>query len=270
MNQQPDFVALVQDAFEVLKEKFEADAVAPPQIALDQAPQLLEGAGYHSVANVILLQTKDMVKDSIYLTHTIGEEVSHYLHAQVNPKITQEYLKLKRKLKSAPNQSVRFKCNLDYFYLSNLIEMVGSYGSLIYLEKKESLAKAREMAFEKFKITAKGLPMIGNNAYSDEIQKAVASHGFGYLISCDVYLKFGDRYLVALSRIESIDFMKLVIKHPSRLEELLNMSHSERQKEIEASRLTDETPTAITEKTGRNEPCPCGSGKKYKRCCGRN
>ena len=20
--------------------------------------------------------------------------------------------------------------------------------------------------------------------------------------------------------------------------------------------------------TGRNDPCPCGSGKKYKRCCG--
>jgi hypothetical protein len=20
-------------------------------------------------------------------------------------------------------------------------------------------------------------------------------------------------------------------------------------------------------KTGRNDPCPCGSGKKYKRCC---
>jgi len=23
-------------------------------------------------------------------------------------------------------------------------------------------------------------------------------------------------------------------------------------------------------KIGRNEPCPCGSGKKYKKCCGRN
>ena len=22
-------------------------------------------------------------------------------------------------------------------------------------------------------------------------------------------------------------------------------------------------------KTGRNEPCPCGSGKKFKKCCGR-
>jgi preprotein translocase subunit SecA len=23
-------------------------------------------------------------------------------------------------------------------------------------------------------------------------------------------------------------------------------------------------------KVGRNEPCPCGSGKKYKQCCGKN
>ncbi len=21
---------------------------------------------------------------------------------------------------------------------------------------------------------------------------------------------------------------------------------------------------------GRNDPCPCGSGKKYKQCCGKN
>jgi preprotein translocase subunit SecA len=25
-----------------------------------------------------------------------------------------------------------------------------------------------------------------------------------------------------------------------------------------------------TEKVGRNDPCPCGSGKKYKKCCGKN
>jgi preprotein translocase subunit SecA len=23
-----------------------------------------------------------------------------------------------------------------------------------------------------------------------------------------------------------------------------------------------------SEKVGRNDPCPCGSGKKYKKCCG--
>ncbi|OQX86863.1 hypothetical protein B6D60_05320 [candidate division KSB1 bacterium 4484_87] len=25
-----------------------------------------------------------------------------------------------------------------------------------------------------------------------------------------------------------------------------------------------------TPKIGRNDPCPCGSGKKYKHCCGKN
>ena len=31
------------------------------------------------------------------------------------------------------------------------------------------------------------------------------------------------------------------------------------------------TPIVNTEpKVGRNDPCPCGSGKKYKNCCGRN
>jgi len=26
---------------------------------------------------------------------------------------------------------------------------------------------------------------------------------------------------------------------------------------------------AVSTKVGRNEPCPCGSGKKYKKCCGK-
>lgn len=30
-------------------------------------------------------------------------------------------------------------------------------------------------------------------------------------------------------------------------------------------------PKTVTaeKKVGRNEPCPCGSGKKYKKCCGK-
>jgi len=28
-------------------------------------------------------------------------------------------------------------------------------------------------------------------------------------------------------------------------------------------------PVVRSEKIGRNDPCPCGSGKKYKKCCGR-
>ncbi|MFH1688932.1 MAG: SEC-C metal-binding domain-containing protein [Candidatus Eisenbacteria bacterium] len=28
-------------------------------------------------------------------------------------------------------------------------------------------------------------------------------------------------------------------------------------------------PSRAPSRVGRNEPCPCGSGKKRKRCCGR-
>ena len=28
-------------------------------------------------------------------------------------------------------------------------------------------------------------------------------------------------------------------------------------------------PVVVGPKIGRNDPCPCGSGKKYKKCCGR-
>ncbi len=29
-------------------------------------------------------------------------------------------------------------------------------------------------------------------------------------------------------------------------------------------------PIKSDEKPNRNDPCPCGSGKKYKQCCGKN
>ena len=31
--------------------------------------------------------------------------------------------------------------------------------------------------------------------------------------------------------------------------------------------LTDSPLPAMSTKVGRNEPCPCGSGEKHKRCC---
>tara|TARA_A100001037_G_C15130809_1_gene628603 strand:- start:1442 stop:2683 length:1242 start_codon:yes stop_codon:yes gene_type:complete len=40
--------------------------------------------------------------------------------------------------------------------------------------------------------------------------------------------------------------------------------NSNQQKPIEKAQ-----PVRVGEKIGRNDPCPCGSGKKYKKCCGK-
>ncbi len=44
---------------------------------------------------------------------------------------------------------------------------------------------------------------------------------------------------------------------------------SERGAGVGGDSSTPKAPLRKKEKVGRNDPCPCGSGKKYKKCCGR-
>jgi len=43
----------------------------------------------------------------------------------------------------------------------------------------------------------------------------------------------------------------------------------ERRMVMNQGEETEKKPVRTGAKTGRNDPCPCGSGKKYKKCCGR-
>lgn len=53
-----------------------------------------------------------------------------------------------------------------------------------------------------------------------------------------------------------------------------NMERKQVAKPVTASHGSDGTvakqPVKVGKKIGRNDPCPCGSGKKYKKCCGFN
>ena len=43
------------------------------------------------------------------------------------------------------------------------------------------------------------------------------------------------------------------------------------EKRAEITKAFKKTKTVVKEvRIGRNDPCPCGSGKKYKKCCGAN
>jgi uncharacterized protein YecA (UPF0149 family) len=56
-----------------------------------------------------------------------------------------------------------------------------------------------------------------------------------------------------------------------KLDELAKKARSKQDVEAE-EKLVKETekvkPLAGADQPGRNDPCPCGSGKKYKKCCG--
>ncbi len=71
----------------------------------------------------------------------------------------------------------------------------------------------------------------------------------------------------------TIDFEKLYYNmHVAKAEWLYNIPSwneiltKEQMKEIKKS-YVDTVTVRIENKIGRNDPCPCGSGKKYKKCC---
>jgi len=60
-------------------------------------------------------------------------------------------------------------------------------------------------------------------------------------------------------------------KERQKLDELAKKARStdDLQAEEQLIASTEKVePIKAGDKPGRNDPCPCGSGKKYKRCCG--
>ena len=56
----------------------------------------------------------------------------------------------------------------------------------------------------------------------------------------------------------------------SKLSDHLQNAQASHGDEVSAAEAKQKPVTNDGEKVGRNAPCPCGSGKKYKNCCGKN
>lgn len=56
----------------------------------------------------------------------------------------------------------------------------------------------------------------------------------------------------------------------SKLSDHLQNAQASHGDEVSAAEAKQKPVTNDGEKVGRNDPCPCGSGKKYRNCCGKN
>ena len=59
-------------------------------------------------------------------------------------------------------------------------------------------------------------------------------------------------------------------KQKSQLEDHLKTAQASHGDTVSAAEAKKKPVQASGKKIGRNDPCPCGSGKKYKNCCGKN
>ena len=62
-----------------------------------------------------------------------------------------------------------------------------------------------------------------------------------------------------------------IAKQRGQLQDHLRSAQASHGDEVSAAEAQKKAPlTADGKKVGRNDPCPCGSGKKYKNCCGKD
>ncbi len=101
----------------------------------------------------------------------------------------------------------------------------------------------------------------------DDLEKAAAILQRGLLVDdvADkeyIYERLVDLYL-DMGLPEQADLLKEIMHSHSKIMEM-----KKRHEEIMAGIARKQKVPRVSAKIGRNEPCPCGSGKKYKKCCG--
>jgi preprotein translocase subunit SecA len=106
----------------------------------------------------------------------------------------------------------------------------------------------------------------------DHLREGIGLRGYGQKDPIREYQKEGYEMFSALvERVKSDSIEKLCMVRVQKDEEIEEqrrntedfiMSHG-------TSGATPETVKREGKKVGRNDPCPCGSGKKYKKCCGK-
>lgn len=131
------------------------------------------------------------------------------------------------------------ECNLKPIDMTVVKQAKGTYTSNVYLV---NIALQHGVEFVNFRVTEGG-----------EIHDCDVLIGMDIITLGDFAVTNKNRQTIFSFRVPSIEYIDFV-------KQIKN-------KPIKASKVPYKR---AKPKVGRNEPCPCGSGKKYKNCCGKS
>jgi preprotein translocase subunit SecA len=124
----------------------------------------------------------------------------------------------------------------------------------------------------------------------DELKNGIGLRAYGQKNPVDLYrIEGGEMFdeMVAQIKLEVAKIMTHIVKQTKQVERkasvnitdagldrsAINSVNAFGESDVPKQNATTEKPQPIVNqgpKVGRNDPCPCGSGKKYKNCCGKN
>ncbi len=117
--------------------------------------------------------------------------------------------------------------------------------------------------------------------HMDHLKEGIGLRGYGQKNPLNEYKREG--YNLFLNMVEAVkqhtlaNLMRIQIVHDDELERMEEERRQQRERELAEAKRSSGAALAeverkpvqrIEDKIGRNATCPCGSGKKYKKCCG--
>ena len=111
----------------------------------------------------------------------------------------------------------------------------------------------------------------------EDLKDGIGLRGYGQTDPVAQYRIEGTNLFYEMNDQIKLDVAKVLLhieKQDENIErrQSVEITDASQKEEREQNPISEKrTPIVNTEKkVGRNDPCPCGSGKKYKNCCGRN
>jgi preprotein translocase subunit SecA len=170
--------------------------------------------------------------------------------------------------------------DLEELGIDELREELGKAAEAKYLEKGERLGEELMRLFER-----DVLLRVVDQSWKDHLlaldhlKEGIGLRGYGQRDPKQEYKRESFELFAAMKeRIEDTAIKTLFRLEPVSQEQMDEQRRKRRESARAPMNLTAPPKVAVPtmpktvvrkgEKVGRNDPCPCGSGKKYKKCCG--
>ncbi|HPY75510.1 MAG: preprotein translocase subunit SecA [Planctomycetes bacterium] len=270
--------------FEIRKNLLEYDEVMDEQrkIVYDQRQQVLENIGI-----------RDLIRDMIY--DRLDDSLDEYMperHSRRDWDIEGfcnwfQY-KFNKKIKPETIKEKAINYSELRNYLSDILEK-------IYLEKEQAMGKELMVALERYLLLDTIDSIWKDHLYAmDELKSSIGLSSFAQKDPKVEYKRSGYRMFDQMidsvketitNLIFKMQFEESDMRHLSNIWRVANYTHQDFQNQPVISTSVDRSEWDMAQqaasqpssqqtivrdqpKVGRNDPCPCGSGKKYKKCCG--
>ena len=250
--------------FGIRRQIIEYDDVMNTQrkVIYEERNTVLRGEDTHEK---ILKLIPDIVSDIINRTVNIGQEPSKWDREKLNKALEERVL--------PEGTDYLTESRLEKWDYAEILQRVIKKVIETYEEK---IARYKEMGIDFNEVERVVLlknvdtKWIDHIDAMDTLKRGISLRGYAHENPINAYKREGLDMFEAMIESIQLDTVTILLKSEVRKTPTKQAEKKELQ---EGGGSTENKPSGTIvkgKKVGRNDPCPCGSGKKYKNCCGQN